>query len=222
MSGSIVRRLVITDLYLMRWTIAASLVAGAVAIAIMPLGPVLGYVGGVSLICTLVILNIMLVMTGIVQEKKDKVQLFVLSLPISTTQYTLAKLLANAAAFVGCWTVLTVTAVAVIDVSALANGTVPFLLAVLVYLLLYYGVLLGVALASDSNGWHATVITIGNISVNFLIPLLLSRPSIALHRTGPTAVWTGDVVTLLAVEAAGAVVAVGAGLYVRSRRTDFV
>ena len=83
----------------MRWPIAGALVAGAVAIAMMPLGAVSAYVGGVSLICVIVILNIVLVMTFIVQEKKDKVQIFMLSLPVSTTQYTAAKLVANAIAF---------------------------------------------------------------------------------------------------------------------------
>ena len=58
--------------------------AALVAIAIMPLGRVSAYVGGVSLICVLVILNIFLVMSGVVQERKDKVLLFVLSLPVST------------------------------------------------------------------------------------------------------------------------------------------
>lgn len=222
MNGSIVRRLVLTDLYLMRWTIAPCVTAGAVGIGLMPLGEVFSFVGFVSLICAVVILNIMLVMGGIVQEKKDKVQLFMLSLPISTTQYTLAKLTANAVAFVGCWIVLTTAAIAVIDVSALPNGRVPFLLTVMAYLLLYYGVLLGVALGADGTGWHAAVITFGNVSINFLIPLLLSMPSIASHRDGPVAVWTPDVVAILTIELAGAVVAIGAGLYLRCRRTDYV
>ena len=117
---------------------------------------------------------------------------------------------------------LTTAAIAVIDVSALPNGRVPFLLTVLAYLLLYYGVLLAVGLAADSTGWHAAVITVGNVSVNFLIPLLLSMPSIASHLDGPVAVWTRDVVTILMFELAGAVVAIGAGLYLRCRRTDFV
>lgn len=90
MSG-IVRRLVVRDLYLMRWVVLASLVSGAAAVAILPIGGASAYVGGVSLICVLVILNIFLVMTGIVQEKKDKVLLFTLSLPLSPAQYTIAR-----------------------------------------------------------------------------------------------------------------------------------
>lgn len=221
MSGSIFWRIVLADLHLVRWLVASSLAAGAAAIAMMPLGAVSAYVGGVSLICVLVILNIMLVMTAIVQERKDKVQLFMLSLPISTTQYTLAKSIANIGAFVVCWIVLAAAMVVVIDRSALPNGNVPFMLTVLVYLLGYYGVLLGVSLATDSTAWPAVVITIGNISVNFLIPFLLSLPSIAAHRTGPVAVWTPDIVVAVAVELVLGVVAIAAGLFVRSRRTDF-
>jgi ABC-type transport system involved in multi-copper enzyme maturation permease subunit len=210
------------DLYLMRWPVISSLLAGVVAIAVIPLGPVSSYVGGVCLICVLVILNIVLVMTFIVQEKKDKVQIFMLSLPVSTTQYTAAKLLANAIAFAGSWVLLTIGVASVIDASDLPNGILPFLLTVLAYLLMYYAVLLAVGLASDSSGWHATVITIGNISVNFLIPWLMSQPSVYLNRNNPTAVWTGDIMAVLAVEIAIAVTALGVGLYVRSRRTDFV
>ena len=82
MSRSVVRQLIVKDLYLTRWMVVGSLAAGGAAIAVMPLSVVSGYVSSVSLICTLVILNIFLVMSGIVQERKDKVQLFFLSLPV--------------------------------------------------------------------------------------------------------------------------------------------
>ena len=52
--------------------------AGAVALGDDAARPVSAYVGGVSLICVMVILNIFLVMSGVVQERKDKVLLFVL------------------------------------------------------------------------------------------------------------------------------------------------
>src|SRR5215471_2752956 len=169
------RRLILKDLYLVRWAAIGSLVAGLASVAIMPLSAVSAYVGGVSLICVLVILNIVLVMSSIVQERKDKVLLFVMSLPISTVQYTLAKVIANAIAFGACWLLLSIAAVAVIDLSKIPNGWVPSLAAILVYLLAYFCVLLGVAVASDSRALSTVVITIGNISVDFVIPYLLGR-----------------------------------------------
>jgi ABC-2 type transport system permease protein len=222
MSGSIVRRLILKDLYLVRWMIAGSIAAGVISLAMMPLSPVSGYIGGVSLICVLIILNIFLIMGGVVQEKKDKVLLFVLSLPVSTTQYTLAKVAANAIAFMVPWVILTAGTIVTIDVSRIPNGVLPSWMAILVYLLFYYWTLLAVSLLKDSTGWHATAIVIGNVSVNFLIPFLLSRPSVIAHGEGPTAVWTADIVAIIAVEILAGFAAIGLAVYLHSRRRDFV
>ena len=222
MSRSIVTRLILKDLYLFRWFIVGAVVAGGISLAVMPWSMVSAYVGGVTLICTIIVLNIFLVMGGVVQERKDRVLLFVLSLPISTTQYVVAKVVANAVAFLVPWLVLTIAAVGVIDATDIPNGLLPFWVAVLAYLLFYYCALLAVSLVSDSTGWHATAITVGNISVNFLIPFLLSRPSVVAYREWPTAVWTADILTILGLEIAAGAAALGLAIYVVSRRTDFV
>lgn len=221
MNRSIVRQLILKDLYLVRWMIAGSIFAGLAAVAMMPLGTVSAYVGGVSLICVLVILNIFLVM-GVAQERKDKVLLFVLSLPVSTTEYTIAKVLANATAFTVPWLVLTAANIVLIDVSRIPNGILPFWVAVLAYLLAYYFALLAVSLVTDKTGWHTTAIIVGNVSVNFLIPFLLRLPSVAAHGEGPTAVWTGDIVAMIVLEVVAGVAALGLAVYVHSRRPDFV
>jgi ABC-type transport system involved in multi-copper enzyme maturation permease subunit len=222
MSQSIVRRLILKDLYLLRWAILGAIVAGGAALAVMPLSRATSYVGGVSLICVLIVLNILLVMNGVVQERKDKVLLFILSLPVSTTQYLAAKLTANATAFVVPWLVLTVGAAAMIDATAIPNGILPFWLAVLGYLLFYYCALLAASLVTDSMGWHATVITLGNVSVNFLIFFLLGLPSVVAYHDAPAAVWTADIMTILVLEIAAGATALGLAIYFASRRSDFV
>ena len=222
MSTPIVRQLILKDLYLLRWMIAASIVAGGAAIAIMPLNQVSTYVGSISLICTLIVLNIFLVMGGVVQEKKDKVLLFILSLPVSTTQYVVAKVAANAIAFLVPWLVLTIGTITVIDVSAIPNGIVPYWVAVLGYILFYYCALLAVGLLWDSAGAHVTAIIVGNVSINFLIPFLLGLPSVSRHAKGPTAVWTGDIVSIVAAEILTGALVLGLAVYLRSRTGDFV
>ena len=221
MNGSIVRHLVLKDLYLVRWMIAGSIAAGLIALAMMPLGRVSAYVGGVSLICVLIILNIFLVM-GVVQERKDKVLLFALSLPISTTQYTVAKVLANVIAFTVPWLVLTAGNVALIHLTEIPNGILPFWLTVLAYLLAYYFLLLAVSLVTDSTGWHTTAIIVGNVSVNFLIPFLLRRPSVTAHAEGPAAVWTGDLLAIIAIEVLAGIASLALAVYFHSRRRDFI
>jgi ABC-2 type transport system permease protein len=162
------------------------------------------------------------VMGNVAQERKDKVLLFVLSLPISTTQYVVAKVIANTTAFMTVWLTLAVATVVTIDVTAIPNGLLPFWGAVLAYILGYFGVLLAVALVTDSTGWQATTITVGNVSLNFLIPYLLSRPSVIAHRTSATAVWTGDILTIVAIELFIGIAALAAAVYARSRAGDFV
>jgi ABC-type transport system involved in multi-copper enzyme maturation permease subunit len=222
MSRSIVRHLILKDLYLVRWMIAGSIASGGVALALLPLSSVSAYVGGVSLICVLITLNIFLVMTGVAQERKDKVLLFVLSLPVSTTQYLVAKVVAYAIAFVVPWLALTAATVGLIYGSQIPDGILPFWVAVLVYLLFYFCALLAVAVVSDSTGWHTTAIIVGNVSVNFLIPFLLRRPSVVAHANGPTAVWTADILAILAIELAAGAAALGFAVYFRSRNPDFV
>jgi ABC-type transport system involved in multi-copper enzyme maturation permease subunit len=57
------------------------------------------YVAATAFICVLVVLNIFLVMATVVHERKEKVALFVLSLPVSTGQYTVGKIAGSAIAF---------------------------------------------------------------------------------------------------------------------------
>jgi ABC-2 type transport system permease protein len=222
MSGSVVARLIRKDLVLARWPVIGALIGGAASLAIMPLTSVTAYVGGVTFVCVLVILNIILVMSGVVQERKDKTQIFILSLPVSTAQYVAAKVVSNALAFTVPWAVLSGTAYVVIVRSAIPDGLLPFWAALLGYLLAYYFVLLGVALFTDRNGWHATAITVGNISINLLIPFLLNLPSIAARTSSPVAVWTADVVALTLGEVLVGAIVLALAIRYRSRRADLV
>lgn len=222
MNRSVMGQLILKDLYFSRWLTLGSVLSGVVSVALMPMSTVAAYVGGVFLICVLVILNIMLVMNHVVQERTDKVLLFVLSLPVSVTQYITAKLTANFIAFAVPWLVLTSAAAVMIHTSHIPDGLLPFWLAVLTYLLFYYCVLLAVGLVSASKGWHAVAITAGNISVNLLIPILHSLPSVAAHRDGARAVWTSDILAILALEVLGGALALVLAIRFHSRRSDFV
>src|SRR5262245_38922649 len=106
MSSSIVRHLIVKDLYLRRWTTLGTNLGGLVGAGLMSLHPFPFNGGAVVMICALVVLNIFLVMTGIVTERKERVSLFILSFPVSRLQYVTAKVAANAIAFVVAWAIL--------------------------------------------------------------------------------------------------------------------
>lgn len=222
MTGSIVRQLALKDLYLARWTLLASMAGGALSIAIMPFGSRAFYVGSVSFVCILVILNIFVVMSGVLQEKQEQVYVFLLSLPISTTGYGIVKMATNLAMFGVPWLILTAASVLVIDRSAMPNGIIPFTLAISLYIVCYYCVLLGVAVTTTSLAWTTAVIIAGNVSVNFFIPFVFQLPSAAAGTTLERAAWSSDIVTTLAIEAVFCAVALATTVAVLMRKRDFI
>jgi len=222
MNRSIVRHLILKDLHLLRWISLSTLVGGLVAVGLMSFSPYPMTGGGVLLLCALIVLSIFLVMHGVVQERKDQVAIFVLSLPVSTTQYVRAKVVANLISFGVPWLLLTAATLVVIDVSQIPNGFIPLWTAVLGFVFLYYCALLGVGLVTSASGWHATAIIVGNIAVNFFIMGLFSLPSVVTHGAGETAVWTADLSAMIVAEIVGGIAALALALFVHSRRTEFV
>jgi ABC-2 type transport system permease protein len=222
MSRSMVLRLALKDLYFGRFLIIGSLLLGITAAVSSSLSRIAFYVGSVSLVCVLVILNIFVVSISIVNERKEKTQLFILSLPVSTSQYLRSKLLFNAVAFIGPWLLLLGVSLAVIALSALPFGLIPLLVLVFTWMLLYYCVFLAVTLVVDSTGWNTTVIVIGNVSVNFVIAFLMSQPSVAAHLGGAVAVWTPLLVTFLVIELVLSAVALALGCFFASRKRDLL
>ncbi|MFO0581779.1 MAG: ABC transporter permease [Anaeromyxobacter sp.] len=220
--SAIVGPLVVKDLYLLRWAIAGALAGGLAALALMPAGGLLTYVAGVSLICALVILNIVVVLYGVAQERRERMLVFVLSLPVSPLEVTLSKVAASLIAFGVPWLVLTGATVALIGATELPDGILPFWLALLAYLFLYFCALLAVGLTKSSNGWNAAAITVGNISVNFVIPLLLALPSVKANHAGAAAVWSADVLAIIAAELALGVAVLALAVWRTTRRPDLV
>jgi ABC-2 type transport system permease protein len=222
MTGRVVGQLVRKDLFLLRWTILGTSAAGLSAVALLPMGKLTGYLGGVLLVCALIILNIVIALHGIAQERRERMLLFVLSLPVSPLEYTLAKVSAASIAFGVPWLLLTAATVALIMATPIPDGLLPFWLATLGYLLFYFCALLALTLVKDESSWHTAGITIGNISVNILIPVLLNLPSITMHIEGPRAVWATDVLILIAAEIALGPVVLALAVRHHARRGDFV
>lgn len=224
MSRSVVTRLVLKDFYLQWPLLVGSLLLGflMLAIALFGGGPITFYVGSVSFLCVLILLNVFLISATVAQEKKDRVMLFVLSLPISTTQYAVAKLVSSLIAFLVPFCLLGAAALLVIALTPIPHGLIPLTVAVMMYVCLYFCVFLAVALAADSTLWNTLVMILGNVLINFLITWLLTRPSIATATKGPVAVWAPEILISIAVEILGSLVAIAAALLCIFRKKDFL
>ncbi len=222
MSQSIVLQLVAKDLRV-SWPLAAgSLVLGVLSLALSPWSAVAFFVGGSILVVALVLLNVMLVMMSLVSERKEKIRVFMLSMPVSTTQYNVAKLLSSMIAYLVPAALLTLAGVILLVTTPLPNGFIPLFVATSVHCFLYFCVLLAFALVTDSQAWTTTVIVCGNVSISFVIPGLINLSSIGPSLATETAVWSADIVGFIAVELVLAVAALAISFVVNSRKTEFI
>lgn len=222
MSTSIVRHLIKKDLFLLRPMMIGSLVVGAAGIALMPLGETPFFVGWLVLFIALLLLGIFTTVVGVITERKDRVHLFVLSLPTSPAQYTAAKLAASGIAFLVPWAVLTAAALTLVAATDLPDRQLPFLAMLLVYAICYYSAYLGVSLVTDSAVVSTLVIIAGNTAPVFLIPAFIRMTGVLADPVPEGPIWTDGVLTVLACELAFSAAAIGLALFVRSRQRDSI
>jgi len=222
MNGSIVRRLIAKDLILMRPMMVGALVFGAIGIALMPFGETRFFVGWLLLFISVTLLGIFTTALGVVTERKDRVHLFVLTLPVSPVQYLRAKLAASAIAFFVPWTILLLAALTIVAATSIPDGIMPFLVMLLCYVVCYYAAYLGMSLVTDSAIWSTVVIIAGNTAPIFLIPSFLRVSGVGADFVPPHAGWTGTVLGILASEIGLSAAFLATALLIWSRQRDFV
>lgn len=221
MKTSIVRQLILKDLQLMRPMIIGALAFGTIGVALMPLGdsPLIGWL---VLFIAVLLLGIFAAAVGVALERKDRVHLFVLTLPASPRQYVTAKLAANGIAFLVPTAVLGIAAVGTIAFTDVPDGYMPFLTILLLYAGVYYSFYLAVSLVTDSAILTTAVIVCGNTAPIFIIPALLGMPEINGQGRPSVTLWTADVLAIIASEIVLGAAAIAFALYVRSRQRDFI
>jgi ABC-2 type transport system permease protein len=222
MNGSIVRRLIAKDLILMRPMMVGALVFGGIGMALMPFGETRFFVGWIVLFISATLLAIFTTAVGVITERKDRVHLFVLTLPVSPAQYLRAKLAASAIAFFVPWAILFSAVLTLVAATGIPNGIMPFLAMLLCYVICYYAAYLGMSLVTDSAIWSTVVIIAGNTAPVFLIPVFLRVSGAGIDFVPPDADWTGAVLGVLAGEIAFGAAVLGIALFIRSRQRDLV
>lgn len=222
MSHSIVRQLIVKDLRLAWPLVAGSFVLGVLSLAVLPWSAVAFFVGGSVFVVTLVLLNVMLVGSNLITERKEKTRVFMLSMPVSTMQYSVSKLLSSLIAYGVPAAVLTLAAVGMLVVTPLPDGFIPLTVVVSIHCLVYFCVFLALALVTDSQGWMTTVIVCGNVSISFVIPYLINLTSMKGTLGTEAVVWGADILVFVGVELLLAVAALAVSFVVNSKKTEFV
>lgn len=220
MNTSMIKRLVTKDLYLYRWFIVGATLAGLASLWVSSLH---GMTGLILFMTTIVALGIFIAMYGILVERKERSLLFVLSLPVSPLQYTVAKVLAALIAFLVPVLVLAAVAIGLnLAFDPPPNGEIPTTVTMLGLFVANFCFLVALLLITGAEAMAVAGIVLTNLTIPIFMNTVYGLPGVREYVQGPVAVWSPTILAILGVEALVAVLSLAVAFYVQSRRTDFI
>lgn len=224
MNGTIIGHLILKDWRLNRRLISATLGVGIAALAIAHYGAgTVRLVAGVWFFVALCILGSMLPGSAIVNERKKQTLAFIMSLPVSAVQYSIAKIVSIWAMFLVPWLVLLISALILVKTGHIASpGAIPTLLMLAMLPLIGFCIMSSIVLVGESEGWLIAASVACNSSYWLGWYYLARTPSLRANWTGPVAVWSPAVVTILLAELGSIILIVAITLFIQSRKRDFI
>jgi hypothetical protein len=221
-TGSIVGHLIRKDLRLHRLQIAITIAAGLVALAVLQRGGEVAFVlGSTWYFVAIIVLSSMLPIATIVNERKKQTITFLMSLPLSSLQYTTAKLVSSLLMFLTPWLMLLASAV-VLVMTRNVGGLIPMLLILAILPVVGFSFILGTALVSESEGWAIASTVICNSSYGVAWYLLSRVPSLTANWNGKIAAWNPAVLRVLAGELGLVALIITLTFFLQSRKRDFI
>lgn len=225
MKTNVELRMILKDWQLHHRIIILSLLAGIIALAVLQIGgqtPIV--IGAVCFFMSIMFCASLLPMSNIVNERKKQTLPFLMSLPISSSRYGVAKLLSTLGMFMVPWLMLVSAALCMIlGRHVLPNGAIPMTLILANLPFIGFSLISGTALVAESEGWGQAAVAVINSSYWLAWYLLISQvPSITRNWAGPVPVWSPAVVKILIAEFGSILLILGLTLYVQSRKRDFI
>lgn len=225
MSQSIVRQLIFKDIYLMRRYVLAYWVAGLLCVAFMVLvsGEIAGAVGTILIVVAMASAGIHAIFLTIIEEKVKLNLPFIMSLPVTSAQYGVAKITANLLIFGSVWLTLSIAgSFVLIGGDGLPRGALPLLTIMTTAIFAAYTLMLSTALISGNQSATIASTVIANLGVQGYIWWVQSLYPIRAFVGGDTAVWNTTTVTVLVAQLAFIVALIIITVQIQIRKKDFI
>jgi ABC-2 type transport system permease protein len=221
--NAITRKLIAKELYLHRWLMAGAAGLGLAGMPIAATGEMGFNVGFLVWLTAAIALAVLLALFGVSNERKERAQLFVLSLPLSPADYVRAKLLGLLLCFALPWLALSAGALGLVAaVPGIADGLLPYGVLLCFYVLLNYALVLCAVLHIRSEAVMGGVIIVTNMGVSLFMMGIGRVPDLGEHMLKAEPVWSATFWLVLALELGATVLALTLPLLVAARRRDFL
>jgi len=223
MNASMIGRLVYKDWHLMRWPIAMYLAGAAVAMGLILFGTDASFFAAIVLICTVALATgIHLAIGTVVEERTRGTLSFVMSLPVTPGDYSLAKVIANVSIFLLVWGVLAIGMIGIFAIPGTPHGVIPWAAVVLGILFSGYALTFAAAMISESMPWTIGAMIAANFSLQATFYFVSHFTDIGKQLHSKAFVWTPTATAIVTGEMLAVVAFFGLAIVVQSRRRDFV
>lgn len=224
MNSQMVTVLILKDLFLSRRMLFAYLLAGlaSAGIAVLP-NETLAFVGFLLVVTTSIGMGMHMIGELIIEERKTNTLAFVMSLPVSATEYSTAKIVVALMAFLIPWSAMLVGFVFLIALLPWAkDGVLGPTVIIFFELFAAFALQLITAIISESIGWTIAVMVAGNVFLNLFLIKFFSNPEIAQAMKTDVYMWTPVMTQVLSVEIVVIVLSVVVALAIQSRKRSFI
>lgn len=219
----VLRALVVKDLQFMKIPAICYWLAGLGAIGLaMVFGDASGTVAFILFVSALVATGLHAAMLTVSEERRQQNLPFIMSLPITISDYTLAKMVANLLLGGGIWLFLSVASFIIFIGDSVPHGRVPFMIILLVQILLAYIVVLTTTIVLEGIAPTITAIVGANLCSQLLLWWVAGLHGVRSTINGPQVVWNGTYLTVLGAQLFAVALLIGLTFYVQSRKTRFL
>ncbi len=216
--------LFLKDLYLSRRPLFAYFAAGILssAVSVIP-QPTVAFVGFILILTVAIGSGMHLLGELLLSEGSDQTRTFILSLPVSLLDYSLAKIAVVLTTFLIPWFTMLACSIVLTAVLPWSKaGAIPVLVVVFFELLASYALQLVTAVISDSVGWTIAVMVAGNVFLNLFLMALFQNPEVSESMKAAVPTLSPLLFKIICVEVAIIVVALGLAVAMQVRKRDLV
>jgi ABC-2 type transport system permease protein len=244
MNPTVIKRLILKDWYFNRFILVSLTLGGMIALLVSGFSN--GFIRIIAAVMFMAAASIVIFMPSwmVTGERREQTLPFIMSLPISIKDYTMAKIGGTLFLALGLSIVLFVAYVVFATVfepslagsvsSTIATddpgiaqwarsaGSIPSTVVTFGMLVVMFCVNLGVALVAESEKPTMFITIICNICFWFFWSFFRIASFVLPDLASPTIVWRPEILWILAAEVAAVPLILATTFYLQSRKTDFI
>jgi hypothetical protein len=224
MNMQAIQILFLKDLFLSRRQLFAYFAGGIVSSVLVCIpNPTISSIGFILIMTVAIAAGIHLIAQLLLAETSEQTRLFVMSLPVSLLDYSMAKISVVLTAYLIPWGAMFACCVIGTFVLPWAkHGSVVVLPAIFLFLLCGFMLQLVIAVVTESVGWTLCAVVGCNVLLNVFLSKLFALPEIEVAKQSDIVTWPAVIILLVAIECLVIVSALLAAILLQTRKRDLI